>query len=390
MKICCVCGARPNFIKIGAIVQGMAAYSQLQPMIVHTGQHYDAKLSRVMFEELGLPTPDVNLEVGSASQALQTARIMQRFEPVVMEERPDLVLVVGDVNSTVACGLVAVKVGIPLAHVEAGLRSFDRDMPEEINRIVTDALSDLLFVSEASGVVNLRREGVPDDNVFFVGNVMIDTLLAHRQKAASSDVLDRLGLEEKSYAVVTLHRPSNVDDPATLNGCLKALWQIGKRLPVVFPVHPRTRKRLQEFGLLEGFVAPSRTSGVGGIHLIEPQGYLDFLRLTGSARLILTDSGGIQEEATILEVPCLTLRDNTERPATIESGWNRLVGSDPERVLTVALELLDRPADDRVGAGPPELWDGDSALRIAEVFAELGTEGLDRLRRGRSDGSRRE
>ncbi|HEX2253257.1 MAG TPA: UDP-N-acetylglucosamine 2-epimerase (non-hydrolyzing) [Thermoanaerobaculia bacterium] len=375
MDILCICGARPNFMKIGAVVEAMRPHPELVPSIVHTGQHYDERLSQVMFEDLGLPRPEVELEVGSASHALQTARIMERFEPVIAERRPDLVLVVGDVNSTVACGLVAVKLGVPLAHVEAGLRSFDRSMPEEINRVVTDSISDLLFVSEASGVANLRREGVPEENVFFVGNVMIDTLLRHRRRADRSTVLARLGLGPRSYAAVTLHRPGNVDDPERLAGLLAVLLEVAGRLPVVFPAHPRTLRRIEEFGLRD---ALERTPG---LHRIDPLGYLDFLKLMAEARVLLTDSGGIQEEATVLRVPCLTLRENTERPATVDSGWNHLVGTHPDAVRAAFERVLAAP---QPSGEAPERWDGRAGERIATTLRELGLAGVRRLqaRRG--------
>lgn len=380
MKVLGICGARPNFMKIAAVVRAIDNYTgpaSLAISILHTGQHYDENLSRVMFEDLGLPRPDVNLEVGSAGHAVQTAEIMQRFEPVVREQRPDLVMVVGDVNSTVACSLVAAKLEIPVAHVEAGLRSRDRSMPEEINRVVTDSISDLLFASEASGVENLKEEGVPEDHVFFVGNVMIDTLLSQRDRAETSDVLQRLGLDERGYAVLTLHRPSNVDYRETLEGLLGALERISERLEIVFPLHPRTRARLSDFDLL------GRLQRAPGIRLVDAQGYLDFLKLTSSARVILTDSGGIQEEATILGVPCLTLRENTERPATLDAGWNRLVGNAPKRILDAFQEVMEGGGE---GSGVPARWDGRAGERIVEILADLGSEGLESLRRRRGNG----
>jgi UDP-N-acetylglucosamine 2-epimerase (non-hydrolysing) len=322
---------------------------------------------KVQFDDLELPRPEVNLEVGSGSHAVQTAEIMKRFEPVVLERRPDLVLVVGDTNSTMSCALVAAKLNVPVAHVEAGLRSFDRQMPEEINRVVTDAISDLLFVSERSGLENLRREGVPDKNVFFVGNVMIDTLLRHRERAQQSDVLKRLGVRTKEYAVLTLHRPSNVDDPQALSRLLDAMKDIqatsssSSALPIVFPVHPRTVERLKSFGLMP------TVESMPNFRLTEPLGYLDFLKLMSDAKLVLTDSGGLQEETTILRVPCLTLRDNTERPATVEAGLNQLVGNDPARIR----EGLRRILENRLTAGsPPEKWDGHAGERIADVLAQ--------------------
>jgi UDP-N-acetylglucosamine 2-epimerase (non-hydrolysing) len=361
MKVCCVCGARPNFMKVAAVVEAMAHHPRLRPVVLHTGQHYDHALSKVMFDDLGLPRPDVDLGVGAGTHAWQTAEIMKRFEPAVLELEPDLVLVVGDVNSTVACSLVATKLGIKVAHVEAGLRSFDRSMPEEINRLVTDALSDLLFVSESSGVDNLRREGVADEKVFFVGNVMIDTLLRHRERASASDVLERLGVAPRGYAVLTLHRPSNVDDEATLRGLVDLLSGLARDLPVVFPAHPRTVQRLKSFDL------DREVARHGGLRVIEPLGYLDFVKLMGSARAILTDSGGIQEEATILRVPCLTLRENTERPATLAAGWNTLVGTDPARVGAAWRRALDGAT----GGEAPEGWDGRAGERIVEVLSRL-------------------
>jgi UDP-N-acetylglucosamine 2-epimerase (non-hydrolysing) len=316
-------------------------------------------MSELFFRELGIPEPDLNLEVGSGSHAVQTAEIMRAFEPVVLKQRPDTVIVVGDVNSTIACGLVAVKLGVRLAHVEAGLRSFDRTMPEEINRVLTDAISDLLFCTEESGVRNLRREGIPAERIHLVGNVMIDTLVRHRAKADASRILAELGLSPRSFAVVTLHRPANVDDPLVLGRLVEVLEAIHRDLAIVFPVHPRTRQKLAEFGLAE------RLAGLRELRLVEPLGYLDFLKLMAEARLVLTDSGGIQEETTILGVPCLTLRENTERPVTVECGTNRLVGRDPARIVTAWRELRD-------GAAPPlrvpPLWDGRAAERIADVL----------------------
>jgi UDP-N-acetylglucosamine 2-epimerase (non-hydrolysing) len=377
LDILCVCGARPNFMKIDAVVRAMRSVAGLRPSIVHTGQHYDERMFKVLFEDLGLPRPDVDLEVGSGSHAVQTARIMERFEPVLLERRPDLVLVVGDVNSTVSCGLVAVKLGIPLGHVEAGLRSRDRSMPEEINRVVTDSISDLLFASEQSGMANLRREGVPEENLCFAGNVMIDTLLRHRERAEGSAVLNELGVSPKGYAVLTLHRPANVDDPAVLGGIVEIVEAIEGRLPVVFPVHPRTRQRLSDAGLL------ARLEARRDFQAVEPLGYLDFLKLIAHARILLTDSGGIQEEATILRVPCLTLRDSTERPATVAAGFNRVVGVNPATVLAAFDEMLAAPP---AGGEPPERWDGRAGERIAARIEELGGEGLASLRRVRAGG----
>jgi UDP-N-acetylglucosamine 2-epimerase (non-hydrolysing) len=350
-------------MKIAAVVKAMRDHPELEPYIVHTGQHYDEKLSKVMFEDLGLPEPDINLEVGSASHAVQTAEIMKRFEPIALEQKFDLIMVVGDVNSTVACSLVGVKLGIPVAHVEAGLRSFDRAMPEEVNRIVTDSISNYLFITEPSGVVNLQKEGVSDEKIFFVGNTMIDTLLEHRDRADQSNILTDLDLNPGAYAVLTLHRPSNVDNPATFEGLLTAFEEIQKELPILFPAHPRTVSQIQMLGLKE------RISSMQGFRMIEPVGYLDFLKLMADARIILTDSGGIQEEATVLRVPCLTLRENTERPITIESGWNQLVGTDSTVILKAfrAVEERTRAASSQA----PEKWDGKAGKRIAETLLLL-------------------
>ncbi len=361
MKIVNIVGARPNLMKIAPLMEAYARRGEIEPLLVHTGQHYDANMSDLFFRQLGIPEPEVNLGVGSASHAVQTAEIMRAFEPVVLEHEPDAVLVVGDVNSTIACGLVAVKLGVKLIHVEAGLRSFDRTMPEEVNRLLTDAISDLLFCSEPSGVENLRREGIAEEKVHLVGNVMIDTLLRHRERAERSTILDDLGLEARGYSVLTLHRPSNVDDPAILGKLLDAFEVVQRDAPLVFPAHPRTRENLQRFGLAD------RVASLPGLRLLEPVGYLDFLKLLASARLALTDSGGIQEESTILQVPCLTLRENTERPVTVEMGSNRVVGHDPERIVAAYRQIVDG------GVGAPKtppLWDGRAAERIVEVLVE--------------------
>ena len=358
MKILIIAGARPNFMKIAPLTEEMARHEDIHFLLVHTGQHYDETMSDLFFRQLGLPEPDVNLEVGSASHAVQTAEIMRAFEPVVQEEHPDAVLVVGDVNSTIACGLVSVKLGVPLIHVEAGLRSGDRSMPEEINRILTDSISDLLFCTEQSGVDNLDREGVNEDKVHMVGNVMIDTLLKNRPRFAESAILEELSLTENNYAVLTLHRPSNVDDRDIFSGLLQALEQIQNDLSVVFPVHPRTRARIGEFGLQE------RVDRMGGLNLIDPIGYLDFQRLLSSARIVLTDSGGIQEETTALGVPCLTLRANTERPVTVSHGTNRLVGMDPQTIVTAYRAAIS----DSNAARVPPLWDGQAAKRIVDII----------------------
>ena len=361
MKIVNVVGARPNLMKIAPLMDAYAAAPEIEPLLVHTGQHYDANMSELFFRQLGIPEPDLNLEVGSASHAVQTAEIMKAFEPVVQGQRPDAVLVVGDVNSTIACGLVAVKLGVKLVHVEAGLRSFDRDMPEEINRVLTDAISDLLFCTERSGVENLRREGIAEGRIHLVGNVMIDTLMRHRERAEASSILETLSLPAGGYAVLTLHRPSNVDDPAVLAKLLDVLEVVLADQPLVFPVHPRTRQKLAQFGLA------ARVDAQPKLRLCDPLGYLDFLKLMAHARVVLTDSGGIQEETTILGVPCLTLRENTERPVTVEVGTNRLVGQQPERILAAYREVMAaRGASGRI----PPLWDGGAAGRIVEVLRE--------------------
>jgi UDP-N-acetylglucosamine 2-epimerase (non-hydrolysing) len=354
MKILAVAGARPNFMKIAPLMWEMARRPGVDVRLVHTGQHYDERMSRLFFEELAIPRPDVNLEVGSGSHATQTAEVMKRFEPVLLEHDPDAVLVVGDVNSTLACALTAVKLGVPVAHVEAGLRSFDRTMPEEINRVLTDAVSRWLFVSERSGLDNLRREGVADDRMFFVGNVMIDTLLACRQRSERSTVLEDLGLGGRPYAVLTLHRPANVDDPVVLAGLMRAVEGLQKETTIVFPVHPRSAKA----------VAPY-LGAMPNLRFTTPLGYLDFMKLLSSARMVLTDSGGIQEETTVLGVPCLTLRQNTERPVTVEQGTNRLVGLESDHILAAAANVLSNPP---VAHCVPELWDGRAAARVVEVL----------------------
>ena len=362
LKVLCVVGARPNFMKVAPVVEAMKRRAgEFAPLVVHTGQHYDAQMSDHFFRDLGLPQPNIHLEVGSGTHAVQTALVMQRFEPVLVAERPDWVLVVGDVNSTLACALVSAKLHVRVAHVEAGLRSRDRRMPEEINRLLTDQIADLLLTSSLDADQNLRSEGIASERVCFVGNVMIDSLLAHLEQAKGSTVRERLQVSRRDYAVVTLHRPSNVDDRATLSRILSALEQISRRLPVIFPVHPRTRARLGELGLME------RVEREQSLHLTEPLGYLDFLHLYSGARLVLTDSGGIQEETTWLGIPCLTLRENTERPITVEMGTNRIVGTDTERITRAACDILDAPPGRTPGRVPP-LWDGRTADRILDAL----------------------
>lgn len=362
IKIICVCGARPNFIKIAPIMHALKENGNFDVFLVHTGQHYDKNMSKLFFDDLNIPRPDVNLEVGSARHAVQTAEIMKRFEQVVLDFKPDYVLVVGDVNSTIACGLVAVKLGAKLIHVEAGLRSFDRTMPEEINRILTDAISDLLFVSEPSGVENLKKEGIDSGTVHFVGNVMIDTLRANSEKAAESDILDKLNLNPKQYGVVTLHRPSNVDNEEKLAEIFSAFESIEKEMKLVFPIHPRTRKKVTNSRLHKSIQA------MKNLLLIEPLGYLDFLCLMSKSVFVLSDSGGIQEESTILGIPCMTLRENTERPVTITEGTNRLVPVTTEDILKNYRQIQNGGKEKRESL--PELWDGKVAHRIVKIIAD--------------------
>jgi UDP-N-acetylglucosamine 2-epimerase (non-hydrolysing) len=350
-----VVGARPNFMKIAPLMAAMRAEPRFRQLLVNTGQHYDQAMAGGFFTELALPVPDRNLEVGSGTHAVQTARVMVAFEAVCLETRPDLVVVVGDVNSTMAAAIVAAKLTIPIAHVEAGLRSFDRTMPEEVNRIVTDRLADLLLTPSRDGDENLLREGVPAGRIHFVGNIMIDTLHRHLAIATFDRIRDRVPAEPGRYAVLTLHRPSNVDDPGTFRGILAALREVAKTLPIVFPVHPRTRARLGEAGVDASF---------DGLILTEPLGYIDFLSLSSNARIVLTDSGGLQEESTALGIPCLTMRENTERPVTITEGTNRLVGTQTANILAGFAAAMDEPASPR----RPELWDGHTAGRITDVF----------------------
>jgi UDP-N-acetylglucosamine 2-epimerase (non-hydrolysing) len=361
LKVINVVGARPNFMKVAPIVDAMKRRErEFTPLVVHTGQHYDAGMSAAFLDDLDLPPPDVFLEVGSASHAAQTAAVMERFEPVVIKEKPDWVVVVGDVNSTLACALVCAKLGVRVAHVEAGLRSRDRTMPEEINRVLTDQISDLLFTPSADADENLLAEGIAAERIRLVGNVMIDSLYKHLERARTSAIKEQLGLADKSYGVLTLHRPANVDEPETFGRILQALEKICEQLPVVFPVHPRTRKTIAELGL------GTRVGRINGLRLIEPLGYLDFLSLYSGARLVLTDSGGIQEETTVLDIPCLTLRENTERPITVKSGTNTIVGTNPEKITAAAFAALNGTAK-RAGNIPP-LWDGHAAERIVDAL----------------------
>jgi UDP-N-acetylglucosamine 2-epimerase (non-hydrolysing) len=399
IKLLIVVGARPNFMKAGPIIRAIGEHNEtngtarIDHLLVHTGQHYDALMSDQFFVDLGLPKPDVHLGVGSGSQATQTAEILEKFEPVLARKCPDVVIVVGDVNSTLACALATAKLAVApknshplLAHVEAGLRSFDREMPEEINRIVTDHLADLLFVTEKSGVVNLRREGISSEKIFFVGNTMIDSLLAFKDRADESHILEKLDLcsrtsrngkraAAKPYALLTLHRPSNVDDFTAFRNVLEGMSELRKQLEIVFPVHPRTRKRIDEFGLGRYFGLDT-ARGCGGVRLIEPLGYLDFLSLMKNARLVLTDSGGVQEETTCLGIPCVTLRENTERPVTVERGTNVIGGTSADGIRNAVANQISRKARRRT----PEKWDGKAAGRIVSILASaagrrLGMEG---------------
>ncbi len=374
MKLLLIAGARPNFMKIAPLIRAIERHnvrcagsthlkseicdlkSPISYSLVHTGQHYDEKMSDVFFRELAMPAPDVNLEVGSGSHAVQTANIMARFEPVCLEQKPDWVVVVGDVNSTMACTLVASKLGTKVAHVEAGLRSFDRTMPEEINRIVTDALADLLLTPSEDANENLLREGIPAEKIRLVGNIMIDALVEHLPQARQSNILKSLDLEPGQFAYVTLHRPSNVDDRSSLTAIMEELRHLGEKMPVVFPIHPRTRKKLSEFGI--------SWNGVSALKAIEPIGYCDSLCLTENARLVLTDSGGLQEETTFFHTPCLTLRPNTERPVTVTMGSNQL--ADKKSLQIHLQQLLD--GEPRFGRTPP-LWEGRAAERIVLELA---------------------
>jgi len=355
IRVVCVAGARPNFMKIAPLMREFAARESFEPFLVHTGQHYDARMSDNFFRDLGIPNPDINLGVGSGSHGEQTAQVLMKLEAVLQAERPDAVLVVGDVNSTLAATLAAVKLGIPVAHVEAGLRSRDRSMPEELNRLMTDVVATWLFTTEPEAEENLLREGVAPERIHFVGNVMIDTLLANLERAKQLDTLERLGLKPDGFALLTLHRPSNVDDPQRLADLFSALEEIHDRVPILFPVHPRTAATIRE--------------RLGGrelkLQIVEPQDYLDFLRLMAEARIVLTDSGGVQEETTALGTPCFTMRDSTERPVTVTHGTNTMVGADREVILREVFRALD--GDSKRG-NVPELWDGQTAGRVADVL----------------------
>ncbi|MEF3073904.1 UDP-N-acetylglucosamine 2-epimerase (non-hydrolyzing) [Methylobacter sp. Wu1] len=370
LKFLIIAGARPNFMKVAPIIQQICRYSadvanhgvQLEYRLIHTGQHYDEKMSDIFFTDLGIPAPDINLAVGSGSHAVQTAEVMTKFEPICEQEKPDWVVVVGDVNSTMACTLVCSKLGIKVAHVEAGLRSFDREMPEEVNRIVTDALADLLLTPSVDANENLKREGIPDSKIKFVGNVMMDSLVANLEKARTSPLLGQLGLEKKGFVYVTLHRPSNVDNQTGLSLVMKLLGNIAKDMPVVFPMHPRTRKMCEQFKI--------QLDEYKGLRIMEPLSYHDSLCLTDTARFVLTDSGGLQEESTYFKTPCLTLRPNTERPVTIEVGTNKLTGLDQ-----LSADIEDILQERRPPGQIPKYWDGRTAERIINaLLVESGLE----------------
>lgn len=361
MRIVTVVGARPNFVKAAPLVAQYKLYPGIDSLLVHTGQHNDSAMSDVFFDELGIPEPDVNLQVGPRAPVAQISAIMSAFDSVLQDYRPDLVVVLGDVNSTLACALTAAKASIPVAHVEAGLRSFDPEMPEELNRRLTDAASDYLFCTEQSGVENLLREGVTPEKISFVGNVMIDTLMKHQQAASASSILDRLKLTPKEYAVLTLHRPSNVDRADAFGRIMRAVQKVGREIPVIFPVHPRLASRINS-----GEVALPK-GDFSNLIRIAPLPYLDFLKLIACSQIVLTDSGGIQEETTILQVPCLTLRLNTERPITVEMGTNRIVGDQTDDILQGYREAKDN----RIRSiKMPPFWDGRAAERIVQIVAE--------------------
>jgi len=385
MKICIVAGARPNFMKIAPIIDSIKQYNnnnkrKIAYKLVHTGQHYDEIMSKLFFVNLGIPTPDVDLEVGSATHAIQTAEIMKKFEKVCIKEKPTHILVVGDVNSTIACALVASKLQIKVIHVEAGLRSFDRTMPEEINRLLTDAISDYLFITEESALSNLKKEGIKEGKIHFVGNVMIDTLLKHKRKAENSLIQKKLGLinskndSKINYAVLTLHRPSNVDEKDNLRKILDAIKEISSHLPIIFPIHPRTLSRIKEFEFeklfnWDNYLLVNSLKIVNDIFPIQPLGYLDFLNLTANSKLVLTDSGGIQEETTILGVPCVTIRENTERPVTIHKGTNVLTGNIKVAIVNTAMTQMEKYQNSTQGLIPPPLWDGKAAERIVKILS---------------------
>ena len=360
-KIITVAAARPNFVKTAAIANAFARYPEVDLILVNTGQHYDREMSRLFIDELQLPGPRYSLGIGSGTPADQLARTMVGFEKVLLEVKPDLVIVVGDVNATIACGLVTVQHNTPLAHVEAGLRSFDRTMPEETNRVLTDHIADLLFATERSGKKNLLAEGIPREKIFLVGNVMVDTLQRFRLRARRSKILDKISVKARRYGLVTLHRPGNVDEGESLQKLLEALREVQEKVPLIFPIHPRTRKQIQLFGFDHLLASMTNT------RVLEPLGYLDFLKLMGNAKFVVTDSGGIQEETTVLRVPCITVRENTERPVTVEMGTNEVVGTRKKKIVEACMKASG--GHWRQGQVPP-LWDGHAAGRISTIILE--------------------
>jgi UDP-N-acetylglucosamine 2-epimerase (non-hydrolysing) len=372
-RIMNIVGARPNMMKVAPLIAEMRRHWELQPLLVHTGQHYDYSMSQVFFDQLNIPLPDYNLEVGSGTHHAQTAEIIKRFGELVQQDRPDMVLVVGDVNSTIACALVAAKESIPVVHVEAGLRSFDRSMPEEVNRVLTDVISDLLFTTEESGNRNLANEGVSPEKVFFAGNLMIDSLVGALEAARRSPLRSNLGLRKRSYAVLTLHRPSNVDDPSQMTQTLAALSEVARNIPIVFPVHPRTHQKILASGF-NGINSWDSATPIPnhGIWMMPPASYMDFLGLVDSAAMVITDSGGIQEETTYLGVPCLTYRNNTERPVTVTMGTNLLIGAEPASIVKYASQVLRELSTHRDVRThtPPPLWDGNTAPRIVRILKD--------------------
>ena len=373
LRIMSIVGARPNMMKVAPLIAELRQHEEIEPVLVHTGQHYDYSMSQVFFDQLRVPPPDYNLGVGSGTHYAQTAEIMRKFGELVQQDRPDMVLVAGDVNSTIACALVAAKERIPVAHVEAGLRSFDRTMPEEINRILTDALADLLFTTEESANRNLANEGVAPGKVFFVGNLMIDSLVRALKIPWESSLRSQLGLDDKPYAVLTLHRPSNVDNADQLRCTLEAIAEVAQRIAVVFPAHPRTARNIEAAGLSSARIWNGGPLPGPGLWMMPPASYLDFLDLIRHAVMVITDSGGVQEETTFLGVPCLTCRDNTERPVTVSMGTNRVVGCDPRHLLFAALEVLESAPRNRARSARlrPPLWDGRTASRIVRILKEV-------------------
>lgn len=359
MKIIAVVGARPNFMKIAPLMKEFKKHPKIEAKLVHTGQHYSANMSDYFFRDLDIPKPDYNLGVGSSSHAVQTAKIMIKFEKVCLKEKPNLILVVGDVNSTIACSLVAVKLGIKVAHVEAGLRSFDRTMPEEINRLLTDHISDLLFVTEQSGLDNLNHEGIDEKKIFFVGNIMIDSLVFNLPKIKKSDIMDKKNLKKKEFILFTMHRPRNVDSEDNLKNMLDILNEVQKKIKIIYPIHPRTKRNIKRFGF------ENQVKEMINLVITEPLEYIDFLNLVLNSKAVLTDSGGIQEETTFLGIPCLTLRENTERPITVRQGTNIIIGNNKKK----SLESVDKILKGTWKKGHiPELWDGKTGKRILEIL----------------------